>query len=427
MALKKMMGLLAPIGIVAALMVPGELGQGLFHIVSSRATMFFFSGDQETQVRICREMGGLAGAAADPSLMFVGAMGQHVISFFGFTEAAMSAMRTFPENKAVQEACANLISSTILFNRPLGLKAGANGALEMVLDSLTRWPDDPKMNGWGMAGCFFDAVPENRAKFMKLGGIEKLHAAFKRHYWNKEVIVQPSYAYSSVCYDKEVAVRCVEVGLIKDGVQAMRDHPDAFRVREELLQGFKALSVNYQEYTVLLVQEGLLEQLVKAINEQMTDPHLVSLCCENMAAIIGGAEIWSVQGKAVDWGFNATHRALATQVGAVEAVFKAVQNEGSMAYDRGIKDSGYNPAKDCTQALAVLAYNDAANQETLLQLGAAAETVKTMSNNKGDWSVQTMGCKLLRSLAAGGGKYRAAVEAASPPSTCQWNEPFRVA
>merc|ERR1712012_191532 len=122
---------------------------------------------------------------------------------------------------------------------------------------------------------------------------------------------------------------------IEDGIQTMRDHPYAPRVREEVLQMTKAVSGNHKEYAWRLVQAGAFEQYVKAINESLTDNHLVALCCENLAMQIGGAEVHSVQGPVPDWGFNATHQAIATEVGAVPAVFAAIKNENKMAYDRG--------------------------------------------------------------------------------------------
>jgi hypothetical protein len=352
---------------------------------------------------------------------------QHWAASWGSLDVAANALRRYPDDKRVQMQCLGAVGSNILFNRPLGLYAGQNGLLELALHALTHWPDDPDMCKWGMAGCFFDAVPENRAIYMNLGGVEQQHAAFKRHYWHPNV-VGPAYAYSSVCYDKEVSRRCVEVGALEDGIQAMRDHPHTSRVREEFLQMTKALSVNWKEYSHRLVEVGAFEQYAKAINESLSDNHVVALSCENFGIQIGGGQWSSVQGPAPDWEFNATIQAVATEVGGLQAVWSAIKNEHNMLYNRGLKEHGYDVKPFCFQALALMAYENPGQQDILTREDAPAKIVGLMNANSWDVSAVVHGCKVLRILAFGSPESRAAVEKSvslGVPQPCSWNLPFK--
>merc|ERR1712216_84625 len=108
----------------------------------------------------------------------------------------------------------------------------------------------------GSLGCFFDAVPENRLRFMELGGIEKMMEAVKIHYDNPTAVLQPWYGFSSICYHPLTAKRCIDVGVIEHGLRSMRDHAKAYRVREEILQAFKAVQGNDVAYRLMLAQAG---------------------------------------------------------------------------------------------------------------------------------------------------------------------------
>jgi len=293
---------------------------------------------------------------------------------------------------------------------------GKNGALELLVQSFATFENDTEMLQFGLLGCLFDKVAENRIKFGQQGGVSYLLSMLKqdKFYYNNNVNLQVWYAFSAGCYDN--AVRFRDAGGIELGVRSMADFPAANRIREEVLQAFKGVSVHSQEMRELVAQAGAGEQYVKAIRENVSDPQLVSLCCENMALLIGGdVQIYSVRNQEKGWGgFNATHQAMLTKAGAMDVLIKALRHEQEMSL-RPLA-TGYNVLPDCIQALAALGYQNDKNQDDLVATGALTEVVKAMKRQD-DHRVQHNSCKVVNMLRR---RHQSAVEAEQPLECARW-------
>lgn len=245
--------------------------------------MYMDPDNIQLQVEGCHAFAHHGFSEATAAVMDVGHKKQQLMGKAGAPAVVLRALRRHPKNREVVKACGSAVGGLSLWSRPNGLWLGKNGALELLVQSFATFENDTEMLQFGLLGCLFDKVAENRIKFGQQGGVSYLLSMLKqdKFYYNNNVNLQVWYAFSAGCYDN--AVRFRDAGGIELGVRSMADFPAANRIREEVLQAFKGVSVHSQEMRELVAQAGAGEQYVKAIRENVSDPQLVSLCSENMA------------------------------------------------------------------------------------------------------------------------------------------------
>mmetsp|Transcript_13593 Transcript_13593/g.38668 ORF Transcript_13593/g.38668 Transcript_13593/m.38668 type:complete len:387 (+) Transcript_13593:76-1236(+) len=271
----------------------------------------------------------------------------------GALEAIVAALRAFPQDKELQLRCAGTISGTCLFNRPLSLRAGELGAVELVVDIMRRWPEDPNCQVGGMSGGFMDFSGENRARWADYGGIEVNLDSIRRFYNSPKVVLEAMYAFSSGTEGNDV--RVAKGGGLELFMDILRDHVHSYRVAEETFQAIKF--VRTPELQSHMIELGFPARIVEVMREKSDDRFMQDPACVCLTT----------------FAHNATQRAIFAKSGVTEAAFDAVfdfgQHQGKAKDNEHAMYDGYRPDQTCMNILASMA-EEPEGKERLLKLGA---------------------------------------------------------
>jgi len=274
----------------------------------------------------------------------------------GFLNMSVGALKRFPNDKSVQLACAKAVGGMSLFNQKNMQVAGELGAVELVVNIMQRWRDDPQAQIGGVSGCFMDLSYENRARWAQAGGIAVNIDSARKFYKQPDTVVEATYAFSSGTQPPNEQ-RFVDAGGVQLLMDLMQDHGRSKRVREECMQATRPLARHSAGLRAKLVEAGYVPLLVTAMEEATLDKHQLSVACDNLKLLVSN---------------NATLVDTVVNAGATLKAFDAVR----LAYRMG--DDGTHPAyteatytvqEDCLELLTLLSPNEQARQE-LIRAGA---------------------------------------------------------
>jgi hypothetical protein len=366
----------------------------------------------------------LLGGTVDSSNVY----SQDAAAEAGLIEAATEAMRSFPDDKEVQHACAMAQSSDILFNRPNGLRSGRVGGLNMTIAAYNRWLEDPLiMTLGGAIGAWMDKCDENRAILRELGGIHSIFQNIRNNFhgklsdWNYEPVKQSLFATSSSCwYNQDL---CHEEGAVELFVALWREHGGESKIAEESMQASKALMSYSDDYRSEFMRKGGAREMVGVLQKNPNDRGAVSLACITLSMFVGGISVelspFSTSFRRVP--LRHELQSAATEAGAVDAILEmlfsgqVMQHSEHAGFNFDV-DEAYNTDRDCYDTMTSLATNHTANQAAMVQAGLPRHIATKMSNtrvrNGGSYMA---GCRLLSTLASG--DHRDAVLSVKPP--CQ--------
>jgi len=271
----------------------------------------------------------------------------------GAVDVVVAALRAFPQDKQLQIQCGGSVSGACLFNRPLSLRAGELGAVELLIDIMRRWPEDPKCQIGGMSGGFMDFSGENRARWAAYGGVEVNLDSIRRFYNNSEVVLQAMYGFSSGTEDNDLLVAMG--GGLELFMQILRDHVHGYRVPEETFQAIKF--VKHPKLQSRLMELGFPTRAVEVMRELSTDRFMQDPACVCLNAFAP----------------NATQRSIMVKSGVVEVAFDAAfgydQHQGEAKDTEHAVYDGYRPDTSCMQVVASLG-REPEGRARLLKLGA---------------------------------------------------------
>lgn len=328
-----------------------------------------------------------AGCASVAQYSHQNHVGKFWLYNLGGLHPLLRAMRRFPDDKDLQLVCAYGVGGLSLFAYDIMSAAGDHGAVELVVELMRKWPDDPRTQIGGVHGCFMDFSSVNRARWEKAGGMELNVAAIRNHYENAEVQFTSWCAFSSGTQEPNQE-KFAEIGGIELSVQVMRDHPKSFRVREEVMQSNRAVGMKAAHLRERQVAAGWIEEVATAMKDAPLDMHQQSPGCANLVILASN---------------NETHRDRAIAAGAVELALEAVKNFPRMYSPLQWEyDAQYTVYYDCISLLRHLAKNSTA-RERLLKAGAAADVGSVMRGRPSDQQVQYEGAIILDILQGLGG------------------------
>jgi len=298
-------------------------------------------------------------------------------------EPTIEALEAFPGSKGVQLACAQAVASMSLYNKRTSENAGSAGAVEMVVDIMRKWPNDPEMQIGGASGCFMDYSSANRARWAKAGGIEINMASIERHFDNPDAVVQGWYAFSSGTQSPNTE-HFVEAGGIELAIRTMKAHPKSYRVREETMQAMRQVGM-HSDLSKRAVEKGWLEEVLNALKEAPMDLHQQSVGCANLAVFSGR---------------NAAFRSRAVKIGAADVALEALR-----VYPRMMTVTNwpkpyelqYTVREDCLDLLAQLSL-DQEGKDQLQEAGVAGEVTTMLWANPLNSRMQSSGGVLLQKL-----------------------------
>eukprot|EP00408_Alexandrium_pacificum_P060321 CAMPEP_0171162524 /NCGR_PEP_ID=MMETSP0790-20130122/4635_1 /TAXON_ID=2925 /ORGANISM="Alexandrium catenella, Strain OF101" /LENGTH=369 /DNA_ID=CAMNT_0011627127 /DNA_START=128 /DNA_END=1237 /DNA_ORIENTATION=- len=299
--------------------------------------------NREAQLRGCGAVGWRSGQDTR----------KHWILDTGALEAIVAAMRAFPRDKQLQLRCAGSISGTCLFNRPLSLRAGELGAVELVVDIMRRWPEDPDCQVGGMSGGFMDFSGENRARWAGCGGVEANLDSIRRFYRDPKVVLQAMFAFSSGTEDNDA--RVAKGGGLELFLDLLRDHAHSYRVPEETFQAIKF--VRTPELQSRMIELGFPARIVEVMRVNSDDRFMQDPACVSLMSFV----------------YNATQRAIFAKSGVAEVAFDAVfdfgHHQGVAQDNEHAMYDGYRPDQTCMKVLASMA-EEPEGKKRLVQLGA---------------------------------------------------------
>jgi len=288
--------------------------------------------------------------------------------YVGAVDATLDAMRNHKGAPKLQAQCAEAVSGMSLYSLNVQTAAGKKGAVELVVDMMKRWPQDPSVQKGGNSGCFMDFSWENRKRFADHGGIEVMLAAIENHWNNSEVVVQSWYGFSSGTQAPN-AERFVKAGGLKSGVKCMRGHAKSYRVREEVMQAFRTPLMTNEAARTALADAGYLQDLVDTMHDSPMDYHQISPACANIFYLAAR---------------NKTHRQIAHKVGATRVALKALVEYPQMKPTVGWApefDAQYTVDDDCLRVLVALSTVCEAHRS--LMDANAAEVVRGVLARRG--------------------------------------------
>jgi len=291
----------------------------------------------------------------------------------GALEAIVAALKAFPQDKGLQLVCASGISGTCLFNRPLSLRAGEIGAVELIVDIMRRWPEDPDCQVGGMSGSFMDFSGENRKRWADYGGIEVNLDSIRRFYKNPKVVLEAMYAFSSGTEDNDV--RLAKGGGLELFMDILRDHVQDYRVPEETFQAIKFIKT--PELQNRMIELGFPARTVEVMRKKSNDRFMQDPACRSLMSFL----------------YNATQRTIFARSGVTEVAFDAVfdfgQHLGEAKDNEHAMYDGYRPDQTCMMVLASMA-EEPEGKERLVKLGAREKLKNHLKAHPEDIVAQMM-------------------------------------
>jgi len=259
----------------------------------------------------------------------------------GVVDAVLMAMRRFPRLKLVQRFCAQAVSEMSLFAIKVQTAAGQKGVVELVVDMMRRWSEDPEMQVGGHSGCFMDFTRDNRLRFKLYGGIEVLMDAIRNHMDHESPVLQAWFGFSSGTQEPNTQ-HFVDAGGIELAVESFRRHPKAYRVREEIMQALRPPLLTNREVRNTLGKMGYINDLAAAMQDAPLDFHQIAPACASLAMLTSE---------------NRTHRLLAQAAGVTQLALKAIveyPQMKSIADWSPAFDSQYAVYDECLRVLVVM-------------------------------------------------------------------------
>mmetsp|Transcript_24828 Transcript_24828/g.57683 ORF Transcript_24828/g.57683 Transcript_24828/m.57683 type:complete len:438 (-) Transcript_24828:97-1410(-) len=238
----------------------------------------------------------------------------------GAHEVALAAMKKFPDNLPLQMSCARALNNMVHLNSPMATIVGNAGAIEAFVRLMRRFPNEPQAMGdlFGIFGSFCDYSMENRERVAALGGIDLAFNITKKHYNEKTVLGLQCMA-STQCWPMENHKQLKRNGYISDTPQHMRDFPNALGIRGEGIFVLSMCFLGEPDSDQLMVQNGLIEEIVKALQDA---PHMqLDVLSTTDRIYAHGLDLLSAfANERVEW------RERAVEAGAVEQVAAAMVN-----------------------------------------------------------------------------------------------------
>jgi len=336
----------------------------------------------------------------------------------GVLEAAVAALRNFPDDKEMLVVCAHAIGRVTIFNRDNGLRAGRLGGLNLTIAGYRKWMEDPKITSLGGdIGCYLDWCNENRAILRELGGVQLLIQNIKNNFhgqysdWAYEPVKNSLFGLSSGCWLNQDI--CVKEGFVELAVQLMDEHTAESKIAEETLQVVNALIKSSDKYRRTLADAGLANSLVNVLRKNPTDRGAVSLACHTLSTFVGPARMTDPIGdNPVTKPFDPKLQALATKAGAVEELIQKVMGRTAMehhdhaAFNFDV-DEAYNAQADCLEGLSAMARDSPSNQRAILAAGLVTDLASRLPWGGLPGRAKGAACSLIRLLASSGGAFLA--------------------
>jgi len=342
---------------------------------------------------VTQALNNMRNAPSDPKIIEAGC---NIIHGRGYTdpnkdwfldikglEPVIEALESFPVVKGVQLACSQAVASMSLYNKRTMEAAGEGGVVELLVNIMRRWPEDPQMQIGGASGCFMDYSSANRARWASEGGIEVNMASIVRFFDNPEAVLQGWFAFSSGAQPPNTE-RFAEAGGIELAIRTMRAHAKSYRVREEVMQAMRQVG-KISDLSLRAVNKGWLEEVMKALKDAPSDMHQQSVGCANLAVYSGR---------------NASFREKAVRLGAADVALEALRAFPKMISPASWPKSfetQYTVREDCVDCLAQLSL-DLEGAKMLREAQVTSEISMLLWQHPLNTRLQTSGGVLLSKL-----------------------------
>lgn len=326
----------------------------------------------------------------------------------GSIEASIAALRGFPDNIDVQDACIGATARPILFNRENGLRAGSLGGLNLTLKAYARWMDKPRITGHGGdVGCYLDYCDENRAILRELGGVQLLIQNIRNNFhgkysdWDYNPVKNSLFGLSSGTWrNADIAHK---EGFVDLALQLLTEHTSEDKIAEETLQAVKAMMYASDEYRQEFSEKGMAARLAKVLKENPNDRGAVSLACETVRFMVGPAILGDPRGEVVVKNLNAEAQVRAAREGLLDQLMATVTSGAALHHKEHSMfnfdvDSSYLAEADCIEGLGVMAFANENNTRTMLQGGLTDAMIAKLRQSKLNLRTKMAACNILRAL-----------------------------
>jgi len=260
--------------------------------------------------------------------------------------------------------------------------AARAGAVEELVQSMSRFPEDPEMQQASNLGLLLVRSPENRIRWAAAGGIEANAASIRRLY-NDSSIQYNAWCLFASGTGEPNEVRFHDAGGIELAVQVLRDHMDSLPIREQVLNSMRAISAHSDRLRSAVLASGFVEAAVQASRQTPGELSQQALVCGNFGNLAEGDE---------------GHREALLAAGAIDVAALAVRTAPDMRRpadgEQGVRYTVYG---ECFKALEALALSEKARPVVAAAV-TREEIIAGMRAEPEDWKVQTGGSALLRLL-----------------------------
>merc|ERR1719401_2064702 len=336
----------------------------------------------------------------------------------GSIEATIEALRAFPDDIDIQDACIGGMARPILFNRENSLRAGQLGGLNLTLKAYQRWMMLPRITvHGGDIGCFLDYSNENRAILRELGGVELLIQNIRNNFhgqysdWAYWPVLTSLYGLSSGTWTNEdIAHR---QGFVDLSLDLMREHGAESKIAEETLQAARAMMYASDSYRKEYSEKGLAGVLAGVLRMNSHDRGAVSLACVAVRFMVGPTVEAGPSQPPKLLGLDAEAQSRAVREGLLAQLLETAMSRADLRHqEHGFNfdiDNTYDAVADCNQALFSLSAGNQTNTAAMVQAGLPdflAQRLQLVSVTGRDRSTS---CALLGALAASGPEPQAAL------------------
>lgn len=196
------------------------------------------------------------------------------------THNLMKALKTWPDDKELQWLCGGALSSAALYHKGIAEEAGNEGFMEILMEMPKKWPNDPKMQTYSMAGNMMSVSENNRRRWVAAGGMRQAMTALFEwpHDHNVKLSVLTALAYAV----QDDAHHFLQYGGQLLMMQYLQKDINDTRVIEEVLEIGSALANDTASWHVLLSEKTYIERVVKAMNAHKDDIFVQSAGCKNL-------------------------------------------------------------------------------------------------------------------------------------------------
>lgn len=285
----------------------------------------------------------------------------------GAIDLAVFALKRFQHDRMVEDPCINSMAALSLYNRPVSLRVGELGGVEMTANYWIRNFDDPRAVVANYFGCYQDYSPENRERMRKAGAIRLAFDACGeggKFFWNANVQFSCWCGFSSF-HSEENHAEFRRLGGMRHTYVVFRDHGKSYRVREEILQAMKGICA-YRANRDDLAKEGFMDLLADAVKTEKRDPQIQSLGLETLRMFVES---------------NVTLRSRLIELGGVDFAFAALEMHAAKLIDTRstwdsqnvygeLNDNQYNVPGGAAEILYSLVKHGPETREAMVASGA---------------------------------------------------------